>query len=230
MHSTDAASQLQLKFSYRNMAASGSALPALDQVGFKAFSQTDEDGILLYIFSIIGDGNKQSVEVCAGDGMECNTANLIINHGWHGLLVDGTTVSGKAQAGLYRTNPHTYTYPPKFIQAWITRDNINGIISDNGFEGKIDLLSLDMDGVDYWIWDAIKVIDPRVVVVEYQDIIGPDRSLTVPYSDNFNAYQYPTTHGTPNFCGASLSAFTKLAEARAIAWSGATALAITPSS
>ena len=210
----DAASQLQLKLLYQNMAASGSALPGLNEVGFKAFSQTDEDGILLYIFSVIGAQNRQFVEVCAGDGIECNTANLIINHGWHGLLVDGNQAQVKRGQDFYRTNPHTYTYPPKFIQAWITRDNINDIISGNGFEGKIDLLSLDMDGVDYWIWDAIKVIDPRVVVVEYQDIIGPDRSLTVPYSDNFNAYQYPTTHGTPNFCGASLSAFTKLAKAR----------------
>lgn len=68
-----------------------------------------------------------------------------------------------------------------------------------------------MDGVDYWIWDAIKVINPRVVVVEYQDIIGSEKALTVPYSDDFNAYVYPTTLGVPNFSGASLPAFVKLA-------------------
>ncbi len=208
----DAASQIKLKFMYRNLAESGNALPDLSEVGFKVYSQTDEDGILLYIFSIIGTVNRKSVEVCAGNGIECNTANLIINHGWHGLLVDGNETLIKQGQDFYRRNPNTYVYPPQFFHAWITRNNINRVISDNGFEGEIDLLSIDMDGVDYWIWEAIEVIEPRVVVVEYQDIIGPEKSISVPYSDNFNAYDYPTTLGMPNFCGASLPAFMKLAK------------------
>jgi len=212
MQYPDAAAQLQLKFFFRYLSETGNPLPGLSEVGFKTFSQTDEDGILLYIFSIIGTVNKKSVEVCAGNGIECNTANLIINHGWHGLLVDGNELLVKQGQNFYRKNPHTYIFPPKFVQAWITRDNIDKIIRDNGFEGEIDLLSIDMDGVDYWIWEAIEVIDPRVVVVEYQDIIGHDKALTVPYSDHFNAYKYPTTLGMPNFCGASLPAFTKLAK------------------
>ncbi len=210
----DAAAQLQLKLLYRNLVESGSALPGLSGVGFKVFSQTDEDGILLYIFSIIGTVNRKSVEVCAGNGIECNTANLITNHGWHGLLVDGNEILVKQGQDFYRKNPHTHVFPPNFVHTWITRDNINRVIRDNGFEGEIDLLSIDMDGVDYWIWEAIEAIEPRVVVVEYQDIIGPEKALTVPYSDNFNAYEHPTTLGMPNFCGASLPAFTKLAKTK----------------
>lgn len=72
-------------------------------------------------------------------------------------------------------------------------------------------MSIDIDGVDYWIWDAITVIKPRVVVLEYQDIIGPDKALTMPYSDDFDASNYPMTLGMPDFCGASLPAFVKLA-------------------
>jgi hypothetical protein len=210
----DAASQFQLKVTYWTIAKSGGALPGLAQAGFKVFSQTDEDGILLYIFSIIGCATKTSVEICAGNGIECNTSNLIINHGWHGLLVDGNEVLVKQGIEFYKKNPHTYVYPPTFAHSWITRDNINEVIRKNGFNGEIDLLSIDMDGVDYWIWEAIKVIEPRVVVVEYQDIIGPDKALTVPYNDTFNAYEHPTTLGMPNFCGASLSAFVKLAKAK----------------
>jgi len=210
----DAAAQLQLKFIYKNLAESGKALPGLSEVGFKAFSQSDEDGILLYIFSLIGTENRKSVEVCAGNGIECNTANLIINHGWNGLLVDGNKTLVKQGQIFYQTNPHTYVNPPKFVHTWITRDNINRVIGDNGFEGEIELLSIDMDGVDYWIWEAIRVIEPQVVVVEYQDIIGPEKALTIPYSDNFNAYEYPMTLGMPNFCGASLPAFTKLAKTK----------------
>ena len=211
--SPDAATQLQLALTYRALVNSKQALPNIDQVGFKVFSQTDEDGILLYIFSIIGTINKHAVEICAGDGTECNIANLILNHGWHGLLVDGNETLVKRGLDFYKRDPRTYVYPPLFVHHWITRDNVNDILINNGFDGEIDLMSLDMDGVDYWIWDSIKVIEPRVVVVEYQDIIGPDRSLTVPYKDDFNAYKYPITLGRhPNFCGASLRAFTKLAK------------------
>jgi hypothetical protein len=210
----DAAVQLQLKLTYRALAESGRPLPDLTQVGFKVFSQTDEDGILLYIFSILGVVNKKVVEICAGNGIECNTANLIINHGWNGLLVDGNETLVKQGIEFYKRNPHTYLYPPMFVHSWITRDNVNEVISNNGFAGEIDLLSIDMDGVDYWILEAIKVIEPRVIVVEYQDIIGPDKALTVPYKDNFDAYEHPTTLGMPDFCGASLPAFAKLVKTR----------------
>jgi hypothetical protein len=207
----DVVSQLQLKLAYKALAESGSNLPRLSEVGFKAYSQTDEDGILLYIFSIIGTKGKNSAEICAGNGIECNTANLIINHGWSGLLVDGNEALVKQGQEYYRGNRHTYVYPPAFIHSWITRDNVNEVLRDNGFDGEIDLLSIDMDGVDYWIWEAIEAVEPRVVVVEYQDIIGPEKALAVPYENDFNAYKYPTTRGMPNFCGASLPAFVKLA-------------------
>ena len=207
----DAAAQVQLQLTYRVLAACGSFLPDLSHVGFKVFSQTDEDGILLYVFSVIGTVNKQSVEVCAGNGIECNTANLLINHGWYGLLIDGNEALVKQGLEFYKRNPHTYVYPPAFVHSWITRDNINEVVKENGFSGQIDLLSIDMDGVDYWIFEAIQVIEPRVVVIEYQDILGPDRALTVPYKDDFDAYKHPTTLGMPNFCGASLAALVKLA-------------------
>ena len=206
--------QLQLKLTYQSLVYSNNVLPGLESVGFKAYSQTDEDGILLYIFSLIGSGKKTCVEICAGNGIECNTANLIINHGWHGLLIDGDQALVDQGREFYENNKNTFIYPPVFISSWITRENINDCLKNNGFEGEIDLLSIDMDGVDYWIWDAIKAIEPRVVVVEYQDIIGPDQSLTVPYHDDFNAYNYPVTDGMPNYCGASLPAFVKLAKKR----------------
>src|SRR5260370_17108303 len=82
-------SQILLKFAYQQQKAAGGALPGLDDVEFRAYSQNGEDGILWYIFSVIGTTNKKCVEICAGDGVQCNTANLIVNHGWNGLLLDG---------------------------------------------------------------------------------------------------------------------------------------------
>lgn len=211
---SDPVPQLNLLLAYQALKESGAALPQLHQVGFKAFSQTDEDGILLYILSIIGSASKRAVEFCAGNGVECNSANLIINHGWHGLLVDGDDQLVKSGVDFYNRNPHTYVYPPVFVHRWITRDNVNSLIMEHGFSGDIDLLSIDMDGVDYWIWQAIDCIEPRVVVVEYQDILGPDKSCSVPYSDSFNSSDYSSSRGMPNFCGASLLAFVKLVRSR----------------
>ncbi len=205
----DAATQIQLMLTYRKLARENN-LPRFGEIGFKCHSQTDEDGILLFIFSIIGVVRKLSVEICAGNGIECNTANLILNHGWHGLLVDGD--KGNVATGIryFSRSRHTHVYPPQFVCAWITRDSVNDILSKNSFSGEIDLLSMDLDGVDYWIWEAIDVVSPRVVVVEYQDILGPDRAWTVPYADDFSFRDYPQTDGMPNFAGASLSAFVKL--------------------
>jgi len=207
----DAASQLLLAMSYRQMVASGGPLPPFSDTGFKAYSQTDEDGLLLFIFSLIGTTNRKCVEICASDGVECNTANLLVNHGWTGLLFDGNPELVRRGREFYQANRSTYVDPPQFVCSWIKRDNINDLLRQHGFVGEIDLLSLDMDGVDYWIWEAIDAIAPRVVVVEYQDIIGPERALTVPYAEDFDAWGYPSTDGMPNFCGASLAAFVKLA-------------------
>jgi hypothetical protein len=207
----DAASQLALSMANRQLVASGAPLPSLKEVGFKAYSQTDEDGILLFIFSVIGITNKKCVEICAGEGIECNTANLIINHGWHGLLFDGSPELIQRGNAFYKHNKATFADPPALVCSWIKRDTINELIGRHEFKGEIDLLSLDLDGVDYWIWEALEVIMPRVVVVEYLDIAGPERSVTVPYEDDFDARKYPMADGLPNFMGASLPAFVKLA-------------------
>lgn len=81
--------------------------------------------------------------------------NLIIHHGWSRLLIDGneSLVRGRE---LYGGNRFTYVYPPVFVHSWITRRNVNEVIRTNGFEGEIDLLSIDMDGMEYWIWDALE--------------------------------------------------------------------------
>lgn len=203
-------SQLQLKLQYAELARTGAPLPNLRDVGFRVYSESDEDGILLYIFSLIGMQSRSSVELCAGNGMDANTANLIINHGWHGLLIEGDSAQVARGREFYKHNPHTRFFPPTFLHEWVTRENVNDILTKAGFTGAIDLLSLDMDGMDYWIWNALECIQPRVVVLEYQDIIGPGPSITVPYSKDFYAYDKPSMDSMPNYSGASLRAFTKL--------------------
>jgi hypothetical protein len=206
----DPAVQVQLRLAYRALVEEKRQLPRFSDVGFKCNSQSDEDGILLFLFSVIGTVNKLCVEICAGDGIECNTANLILRHGWHGLLFDGDQAHVERGTQFFSRSKSTCIYPPQFLCSWVTKTNINELLIKNGFSGEIDLLSLDLDGIDYWIWEAIEYVTPRVVVLEYNDILGPDRACTVPYSDDFSAATFPKTQETPNYLGASLKAFVKL--------------------
>jgi hypothetical protein len=200
--------QLILLNQYRELASRGESLRRFEDVEFRAFSQNGEDGILLFVFALIGMGQRRSVEICAGDGIQCNTANLIVNHGWHGLLVDGNERLLQNGREFYSRLGDTFCYPPKLVSTWITRENVNQIVKDNGFEGAIDLLSLDLDGVDYWVWQALDVIRPRVVIAEVQCIWGRDRAVTVPYAHDFRS-RFIDRFGV--YSGASLPAFVKLA-------------------
>jgi hypothetical protein len=186
-----------------------SPLPALQDVGFSAYSQNEEDGILLYIFSLLGTTNRKSVEICAGDGIECNTANLIINHGWRGLLVDGDEANVQRGREFYARCPKTWVFPPAFVHAWVEMENVNELITSNGFQGEIDLLSIDLDGNDYWIWKAIDSIQPRVVVIECHNIWPADKAVTIPYKRDFNKFDLH-----PDYSGASLGALVKLGKAK----------------
>lgn len=199
--------QLLLASRWKELAARGSPFPDLADVEFRAFSQTGEDGILLYLFSILGTTNRRAVEICAGSGIECNTTNLIVNHGWEGLLFDGNAASIARGREFFRQCRDTRSWPPVLVQAWLTAENVNDLVAKHGYEGDIDLLSLDVDGIDYWLWKALTVIRPRVVILEFQDIIGPDRALTVPYDPQFVSQR--GKHG-PDYAGASLMAFVKL--------------------
>jgi hypothetical protein len=201
-------SQLILLNQYRDMLYRGVPLPSFGDVEFRAFSQNGEDGILLFVFGLIGMGGRRCVEICAGDGIQCNTANLIVNHGWEGLMFDGNERLVQAGRAFYRRLGDTFSLPPKMVNAWITRENINELIKENSFQGPIDLLSLDLDGVDYWVWDSLDAVRPRVVIAEIQCIWGADRAVTVPYAPDFRT-KYIDGFGV--YSGASLPAFVKLA-------------------
>jgi hypothetical protein len=203
----DRGTQLLLRLNYRNAFEKTPKLLDFDQIEFRNHSQNGEDGILWYIFSLIGTVNRKVVEICASDGIQCNAANLIINDGWIGLLFDGNDALIKRGQEYYKTHPDTFVYPPKLCHAWVTAENVNELIAANGFRGEIDLLSLDIDGIDYWLWNAIDVVRPRVVVAEIQAIWGSGASVTVPYRADFKT---EFINGFGVYCGASLPAFVKL--------------------
>lgn len=202
------AAQIQLRLRYRDLVARGAQLPSFEDVEYRAYSQSGEDGILWFLFSVLGTTNHRSVELCAGDGIECNSANLIVHDAFDALLVDGDAKLVDRGRRYYAVCPETRRLPPKFLHAWVTRDGVDQLVSQAGFAGDIDLLSVDLDGVDWWIWKALTVVQPRVVVLEYNNRWSEEHSVTVPYRDDF-ATADPGPLGAGWF-GASLPAFVKL--------------------
>jgi len=200
--------QILLMQRYRDLLETKGRLPAFADVEFRNYSQNGEDGILLYIFSLIGMATRKCVEICAGDGIECNAANLILNHGFTGLLVDGSEQNVAVGNDFYQLHRDTYAFAPRVVQHWIDRDTVDGFLRDQGLAGEIDLLTIDIDGNDYWIWEAIQCVSPRVVVVEYCNSWGPDEPVSMRYDRDYVwRIEEP---GMPH-SGASLAAFVALA-------------------
>jgi hypothetical protein len=172
----------------------------LTAYGFTAYSQTDEDGILQEIYRRIGTTNRHFLEFGCGNGLENNSTYLLLA-GWRGLWMDGGTENIKAVHEIFAT----YLAAGKLHarQAFITLDNINGLIQESGLDKEMDLLSIDIDGNDYWIWEALTGIQPRVVVIEYNAVFRPPHKVV---------QEYNATHrwrGT-NYFGASLQALQEL--------------------
>lgn len=181
-------------------------LPDIRTTGFKVFSQFEEDGILLYLFSLVGEGSKTFIEIGANDGINSNCSNLAIHFGWSGLFLEGDPKLIKRGRKFYSKIPTPYHPKPKYVQAIVRRENINQLISENGLSGEIGLLSIDIDGNDYWVWDAIMVVQPKVVIIETHTEFAT-RNIVVPYDPE---YMYPGKH--PIYHGASVIAMNKLAE------------------
>jgi len=204
-NTTTKIAQLNLYLNYKKMLENEHFLPKLQEVGFKCFSQFEEDGLILFIFAIIGENNKIFIDIGSGDGINSNCANLAINWGWFGLFLDGNAESIVNGKKYYNDHPNTWACPPKFCNAFLKAENINKVISDQGFSGEVDFLSIDIDGNDFWIFNALTCISPRVVMIEAHVEFGYN-SIVVPYNPD---YVYPgSIH--PDYHGASVPAMKKL--------------------
>lgn len=180
----------------------------ISQAGFRCYSQFEEDGIILYILSLIGMTTKKVVEVCCGDAEQCMATNLILNHGFTGYLFDGDKSNIRDAARFFQSKRDCLQTPPKLRASWITRENINDVLKSIGATGEVDLLSLDIDGNDYYIWQAMEEINPRLCVFETHNIVPGNLSLTIPYDPEFNCWV--KTGPEQDFRSASLLAMKRL--------------------
>ena len=166
-------------------------------------SQNGEDGIIRYLFDRIGFESRWFVEFGFGP-VQCNALRLMKYEDFSGFLMDGASENvdffnyAAKRSGFGKV---------KAVQAFISLDNLQDLIRGNGVPDDIDFLSLDVDGNDYWFWEALTCVSPRLVCIEYNAGLGPDLSMTVPYDPEFERY---SQHPSGFFHGASLTALATL--------------------
>lgn len=159
----------------------------------KVHSQNGEDGIIAAIFAAVQTTNKYFVEFGVGSGQECNTAYLASQQGWTGLWMEA--ISGESRPNVTRR------------REFVTAENITALFEKHGVPEQFDLLSIDLDGNDYWVWKAITKHRPRVVVIEYNASVPATESRVIVYDPEFR------WSGTDYF-GASLLALQRLGAAK----------------
>lgn len=181
-------------------------LENIQDAEFKVFSQYGEDGILQYLIQETGILPREQtfVEFGVQNYSEANTRFLLMNNHWKGLILDGS----RQNMDIVRKSDMFWRHDLTAKDAWIDRDNINRLIEDAGFCGDTGILSIDIDGNDYWVWERIDVVNPVIVVVEWNSVFGDKHAITVPYDPVF---QREKAHYSCLYWGASIRAFELLA-------------------
>ena len=179
----------------------------------RVFSQWGEDGIIQFLLRHTKINRKIFVEFGVQNYTESNTRFLLINNNWSGLVIDGS----EANISYIKNDPIYWQYNLKAVQAFIDRDNINKLLTENGVSGEIGLLSIDIDGNDYWVWQAIDVVNPAIVVIEYNARFGKEEAVTVPYDPYFERSK---AHYSNIYYGASLKALYLLGQQKGYTFVG----------
>ena len=192
---------------------------SIHEAEFKVFSQFGDDGIIQYLVHSVGIPEDQRVFVEFGveNYEEANTRFLLMNDNWRGLVMD----SSPANMSHVRTSPYFWKCDLTAVATFINRENINDLLDDKGFSGRIGLLSIDIDGIDFWVWERIEVANPIVVIVEYNSVFGVEHAVTIPYDPDFRRTR---AHYSNLYWGCSLRALCLLAERKGYVFVGCSSI------
>src|ERR1700682_5982244 len=182
-------------------------LDHLSEAEFRVYSQWGEDGILEWLIQRLPISTTRFIEFGVENYREANTRFLLINRNWKGLVMDGSSQNIQT----VREDEIYWRYDLTAVSAFINRDNINSLIIEGGFSGTIGVLSVDIDGNDYWVWEAIEVVNADIVVCEYNAVFGDIYPLSIPYSPTFHR---TVAHTSNLYFGDSISALCLLALAQ----------------
>lgn len=182
---------------------------------FKVFSQFGDDGIIQYLIARleIPQALEIFVEFGVQDYSEANTLFLLLNDNWRGLVMDGD----KKFIEAIKTRDMYWRHDLTALCHWINRDNIDTLLREAGFCDEIGILSIDIDGNDYWVWERIEVVKPVIVIVEYNSVFGSTHAVTIPYDPAFNRTH---SHHSNLYWGASLKALISLGRRKGYSFVG----------
>ena len=186
---------------------------SLADVEFRVSSQWGEDGIIEWLCQKLPGISRSFVEFGVENYAEANTRFLIENRGWRGLVMDGNDgyMRGLRDQALYWRHDLTA------VAAFITAENINQLITEHGFAGELGILSIDIDGNDYWVLDAIDCVNPAIIICEINGVFGDLRPVTVPYRPDF---QRMDAHYSGQYFGCSVEAARMLCKRRGYSFVG----------
>ncbi len=154
---------------------------SLAEVEFQVFSQFGDDGIIQWLIHFLPLPHKTFIEFGVENYREANTRFLLISNYWSGLVIDG---SEKNVNSIRADQVHTF-YDLQAVCSFITSSNINGLISSARFAPEVGILSVDIDGNDYWVLKAINNIQPVIIICEYNSLFGWEHPYTIEYKDDF---------------------------------------------
>jgi hypothetical protein len=180
---------------------------------FRAFSQWGEDGIIQFLLRHIKVPRQIFIEFGVQNYTESNTRFLLLNNNWAGLIIDASAEN----ISYIKKDPIYWQYNLKAVHAFVNKHNINNIFYENGIGGELGILSIDIDGNDYWIWQSINTIKPAIVIIEYNFRFGMQKAVTVPYDENFVRSK---AHYSMIYYGASLKALYLLAQQKGYVFVG----------
>ena len=191
----------------------GQPIADLSEVEFRVFSQWGEDGIIEWLAEHVPVPNTRFVEFGVETFREANCRFLLQNRNWKGLVMDGSEPNLASLKALPLYWMYDLTAKPAFVSA----ENINQLIKEAGFDGPLGILSIDIDGNDYWVWKAIDVVDPAIVICEYNPILGDTRPVVVPYDPKFYRFD---AHYSGLYFGSSIAALKHLAKEKGYTFLG----------
>jgi hypothetical protein len=202
----DRSLMLQGRIAARQLCAN-QRVGSLADVEFRVSSQFGEDGIIEWLCQKLPGISRSFVEFGVENFAEANTRFLIENRGWRGLVMDGNEeyMRGLRDQTLYWRHDLTA------VAAFITAENINTLITENGFAGELGILSVDIDGNDYWVLEAIDCVNPAIIICEINGVFGDLRAVTVPYRPDFQRLE---AHYSGQYFGCSVEALRLLCERR----------------
>lgn len=182
--------------------------PTLAEVEFQAFSQFGDDGIIQHLIAKVKlkKSEFRFVEFGVEDYREANTRFLLLNNRWQGLVIE---MDPQAVTQIWRQSL-SWKYPLTAISGLITKKNIIRLITQAGFSADLGILSIDIDGNDYWIAnEVLSVIRPIILIVEFNLLWGERLAVTIPYQPNFYRFK---GHFSGTYWGASLGALQYMAK------------------